>query len=120
MRGPLDAGGGDVKVDAPVSAALRLASVSPDEFRGLHHFDPWWVLRGMGEVADAHRTAVPPTNIARPFRFDGVEWKVHDVEFDAVLGYALRIEAKDAMYRGRSLTRETLDLDAAFGKRPAA
>ncbi len=118
VRGAMTVDPSGVHADALSSAALPLAAVSPEEFHGRYHYDPWWVFRGIGSTGDAYRGAVLPTNIARPFRFEGANMKVHDVEFGPRLDTVVRIDAKDPLYRSKSLEKGAFDLEKAFG--PAA
>lgn len=114
-RTPMTFDGSGLHADALAGEARPLTTMMPDEFHGTYHFDPWWVFRGMGGVADRYRSVVLPTNIARPFRFEGSEMKVHDVEFGPQLTAAVRIEAKDPLYRLKTLEKGTFDLEGAFG-----
>ena len=89
---------------------------NPEGLRDLFHYDPWWVFRGIGGVPEPVKMAILPTNIAKPFRHDKREWKVHDVIFDPNDGRVEAIEAKNEVFHRREFTHEDLDLETTWPK----
>ena len=50
----------------------RLTGLRHDLFRGVWHFDPWWLMRGRDDVGETVREAVIATNLAGKKVPDGV------------------------------------------------
>ena len=115
LHAPIHIGAkGQPETRAKGSEAVLLNTLEPGSFRELFHFDPWWVSRGIGGVAQEIREAVIETNIAHPFHVEKVSYKVHDVEFETSGERVKAIVAKDHLFKVRRFSAGELNLDEAF------
>lgn len=109
-EGPMALKEGLLRSDRIWEDLRPVESIPVERFRELAHFDPWWAFRGIGGVGRPWIEAVIDSNLARPFKFEGTRYKVHDLTYSGDLGHLEAIVAKDELFHPRTFRRGEIDL----------